>query len=61
MIYVRMFLSCYRSPDTGKIKLKMLYASSKDALTKKLKGLVTKPVQANDESDLDYDEVLRKL
>ena len=58
---VYMFLSCHRSPDAGKIKLKMIYASSKDALVKKLKGLVTKPVQANDASDMTYDEVMGKL
>lgn len=54
------FFVFYRSPDAGKIKLKMLYASSKDALLKKIKGLVTKPVQANDASDMTYEEVIGK-
>jgi hypothetical protein len=33
--------SLLRSPDTAKVKDKMLYASSKDALRKKLVGIAT--------------------
>jgi len=48
-----------RNPDFGPIKLKMLYASSKDALLKQLRGFVTQPVLATDAAELEYNEVLR--
>lgn len=50
----------YRSPDTSKIKAKMLYASSKDALRKKLVGVATE-IQATDLSEVAYDVVLDKV
>ena len=50
----------FRSPDTAKIKAKMLYASSKDALRKKLVGVATE-IQATDLSEVAYDTVLDKV
>merc|ERR1712098_419979 len=44
------------SPDSCGVRDKMLYASSKDALRKKLDG-VHREIQANDRSELEYDEV----
>ena len=41
----------YRAPDTAKIKSKMVYAGSKDALTRALVGVSTK-VTATDMSEL---------
>ena len=49
----------YRIPDTSGIKQKMLYASSKDGLKKKL-GITTE-VQATDKDDVEYKEVYDKL
>ena len=43
-------------PDTSKIKLKMLYASSKDSLVKPLNG-IAKIVQANDAEAIDESEI----
>merc|ERR1712039_1137841 len=46
------------SPDDGcSIKDKMIYASSKDAIKKKMVG-VMKEVQANERSELDFGEVV---
>jgi len=55
-------LSCYifRNPDTGKLKLKMMYSSSKDAIKKKMEAVAIE-VQANDLGDLDKDEIDDKL
>lgn len=39
----------------------MLYASSKDALKKKLQGIAEQDIQATDQSELDYDDILKKL
>ena len=47
-------------PDTSKIKLKMIYASSKDSLTKPLNG-IAKVIQANDADDIDEKEVQAQL
>merc|ERR1711907_298007 len=44
------------SPDTSRIKSKMIYASSKDTLKKSLVGLA-KDVQATDQSEIDYQTV----
>ena len=41
-----------RSPDSGAVKLKMVYASTKDTLRKALNG-IAKEIQANDAEDLD--------
>jgi len=46
-------------PDTAKIKKKMLYSSSWDALKKAFEG-VGKYVQATDMSEASYDAVLEK-
>lgn len=45
------------SPETAKIKQKMVYTSSKDYLKRKLVG-IAKEVQANDDSDLSWGNVL---
>lgn len=59
-----MVLTCVdpssRSPDTAKIKQKMLYASSKDALRKKFVGIASE-IQATDLSEIAYDVVLEKV
>ena len=43
-------------PDTSKIKMKMVYASSKDSLVKPLNG-IAKIIQANDAEAIDECEV----
>ncbi|KAG0666937.1 cofilin [Rhodotorula mucilaginosa] len=48
------------SPDEAKIKEKMLYASSKDALRRSLVG-VANEIQGTDSSEVAYDEVLDKI
>lgn len=49
---------CYhiRAPDTAKIKEKMLYASSKDAIKKKLDGLSAE-IQGTDYDEVEYQTV----
>ena len=47
-------------PDTAKIKQKMIYASSLEALKKPLVG-VHKAIQATDLAEIDYDAVLEKV
>ena len=49
-----------RSPDNAKIKHKMVYASSKDAIRKKLDGIYTE-VQATDVAELSYESVFDKV
>lgn len=46
-------------PDTSKVRQKMLYASSKDAIRKKLAGVAAE-VQATDMSEVSYDALLEK-
>ncbi|CAK0906007.1 unnamed protein product [Prorocentrum cordatum] len=48
------------SPDTCGVKDKMLYASSKDAIKKKLTGIM-KEMQCNDEGDLDEENFNKKM
>merc|ERR1712137_358145 len=48
------------APDTAKIKHKMVFAASKDALKRKLVGISTE-IQATDLSEVDYDVVLEKV
>lgn len=43
-----------RSPDTAKIKQKMLFASSRDTLRKSLSGIVT-DISATDDDDVSYE------
>ena len=42
------------------IKKKMVHASTKDTLKKKLEGIATE-IQAADKSDLDFDEVAKSV
>ena len=46
-----------RAPDTAKIKAKMVYAGSKDALTRALVGVSTK-ISASDLSELTQEIVV---
>ncbi|KAI9883823.1 MAG: rRNA (cytosine-C5-)-methyltransferase nop2 [Watsoniomyces obsoletus] len=48
------------SPDNAGIQAKMIYASSKEALKNSLNGIGTE-VQANDENDIEYDEVKKQV
>ncbi|KAN0110148.1 hypothetical protein V8E51_006535 [Hyaloscypha variabilis] len=48
------------SPDDAGIQPKMVYASSKDALKRALNGIATE-FQANDEEDIEYGSVLKKV
>lgn len=47
-------------PDTAPVKMKMLYAASKDALKKKLVG-ITHEIQATEYSELNKHEVTDKI
>lgn len=49
------YLSPHRSPDEAKIKTKMLYASSKDALRRALVGIASE-IQGTDHSEIAYTE-----
>jgi hypothetical protein len=49
------------SPEGAKIKQKMVYAASKDALKKTLGEGIAKEVQANDHGDLAWKNVLEIL
>ncbi len=46
-----LYLFYFRSPDSSKVKSKMVYAGSKDALTRALVGISVK-VTATDMSEL---------
>eukprot|EP00088_Acartia_fossae_P057225 TRINITY_DN66746_c0_g1_i1.p1 TRINITY_DN66746_c0_g1~~TRINITY_DN66746_c0_g1_i1.p1 ORF type:complete len:157 (-),score=21.08 TRINITY_DN66746_c0_g1_i1:131-601(-) len=48
------------APDTAPIKTKMVFASSKDIIKKRLVGIGTE-IQATDLSEVDYDIVLDKV
>jgi len=48
------------APDSAKIKDKMLVASSKDAVRKKLVGISTE-IQATGSDEISYEEVLEKV
>jgi cofilin len=47
-------------PDTSKVKAKMIYASTKDNLKRKIEGGLVE-VQATDASELCYEAVLAKV
>lgn len=47
------------SPDTSKVKPKMLYAGTRASVKDRLTGIAFE-IQANDVSGLDYDLVLKK-
>lgn len=49
-----------RCPDVSKIREKMIYASSKDELKKRLVGYAVE-VQAADSGDLDMEVVVEKI
>lgn len=49
-----------RCPDTAKIKSKMVYAASKDALRKRLVGVAVE-IQATDSDELEHASILSKL
>jgi cofilin len=55
-----LFCYIFRNPDSGKLKLKMMYSSSKDAIKRKMEAVAIE-VQANDLGDLDKDEIDDKL
>lgn len=46
-------------PDTAKARAKMVYSSSRDALNSVSEGFL--PIQANDASELEKDEIIRKV
>jgi len=48
------------APDSAKIKAKMLYASTRDAVRKKLVGVGTE-IQATDLAEIDREAVLEKV
>ncbi|KAH8921648.1 putative COF1-cofilin [Atractiella rhizophila] len=48
------------SPDNAKIKSKMVYASSKDALRRSLQGVAAE-IQGTDLSEVAYENVLDKV
>ncbi|TPX41006.1 hypothetical protein SeLEV6574_g06293 [Synchytrium endobioticum] len=53
-------LFVFWSPDTAKVKSKMVYAASKDALRKKLDGIYVE-IQGTDLSEVAYETVLDKV
>ncbi|AYU80537.1 ADF/Cofilin [Leishmania donovani] len=46
-------------PDTARPREKMMYSASRDALSSVSEGYL--PIQANDESGLDAEEIIRKV
>jgi len=46
------------SPETAKIKQRMIYSSSKDALKKALGEGIGKEIQANDHGDLEFSNII---
>lgn len=55
-----LFFNHHRSPDSAKIKPKMLYASSKDGLRKSLTG-VGAEIQGTDYDEVAFDTVLDRI
>ena len=53
------FLLFCRCPDSSGIKKKMIYASSKDAVAKKLEGIQVN-IQCNDLDEISYAEVVEQ-
>jgi len=47
-------------PDVAKVKPKMIYASSKDELKKRLVGIACE-IQGSDQGDIEYDEVVKNI
>jgi hypothetical protein len=56
----RFRLACCRCPDVCKVREKMIYASSKDELKKRLVGVATE-VQGSDKSDVDINVVVERV
>ena len=54
MAYNFSFVPGHRSPDDAKIKQKMLFASSRDALRRSLVGIATE-IQGTDYSEVEHD------
>lgn len=48
------------SPDDAGVQPKMIYAASKEALKRALNGIAIE-VQANDEDEIEYDEVKKQV
>jgi len=46
------------SPETAKIKQRMVYSSSKDALKRALGEGIGKEIQANDHGDLEFNNIM---
>ena len=55
-IITNLIIIIYRAPDTAPVKTKMIYAGSKDALTRALVGISVK-INATDMSELTEDIV----
>jgi hypothetical protein len=53
---VMVWCFCYRCPDVAKVKPKMIYASSKEELKKRLVGLACE-IQGSDQGDVEFNEV----
>ena len=54
-------LHVFRSPDGAKVKQKMLYASSKDALKKSLGTAIGVHIQATDHDEISEDKMLQEI
>ena len=55
MLFVAMFV-LFRSPDTSRVKAKMIYASSKDRFRRELDG-VHYELQATDPTEMDMEVI----
>ena len=60
MLFVVCICRICRCPDSLPVKKKMVFASSTDAIKKKL-GKGFKEIQCSDMSDFDYDEISKEL
>ncbi|OLY84376.1 Cofilin [Smittium mucronatum] len=60
ILILHYFETLSRSPDTAKIRPKMLYASSKDAIRKRLDG-INNEIQCTDLDEVSHKSVLEKV
>ncbi|KAJ8468883.1 hypothetical protein ONZ51_g9360 [Trametes cubensis] len=60
VIYATRLIALIRSPDDSKVKQKMLFASSKDALRRSLVGIAAE-IQGTDFSEVAHESVLDKV
>ncbi|KAL7280111.1 hypothetical protein ACG7TL_006527 [Trametes sanguinea] len=60
VIYATRAIAPIRSPDDSKVKQKMLFASSKDALRRSLVGIAAE-IQGTDYSEVAHENVLDKV